>query len=200
MAEVAAVDFLARHSAPAGSFHSALQLRHRMKRVYRPKGIQPAIDSRWSLIPRQEQESIATSIASSTLAPAPSGSIQVDDFPQIPPQIPPQLPTPPPTNGINPPQITGVVPGATTSNRVAGTQNGAEAPAKTQKAKAACTPSPTKSLVPSASTSCLAFAQIHLIKVPQRGLHAHMLSEMARLILIPTCSRDQMPHRTCLNR
>ncbi|PSR85865.1 hypothetical protein PHLCEN_2v5341 [Hermanssonia centrifuga] len=46
-------------------------------------------------------------------------------------------------------------PGTTTSNRVAGTDAPAQAPAKTQTGKPSCTPSPTKSLAPSASTYIL---------------------------------------------
>lgn len=83
-------------------------------------------------------------------APATPPLLPTNALPSLPSPLPdvpvaPSLPTSPPKPG-NP------VAGTTTRKGVAGTQAPAEAHAKTTQGKAACTPSPTQSLAPSAST------------------------------------------------
>ncbi|GJE86013.1 chondroitin AC/alginate lyase-like protein [Phanerochaete sordida] len=67
----------------------------------------------------------------------------------VPTLLPTAMPEAPPASPLPPARST------STSNRVVGTQAPAAAPAKTQAQKTSCTPSPTKSLAPSATwTTC----------------------------------------------
>lgn len=89
-------------------------------------------------------------------APPAGGLPSLPSLPVVP--ILPGLPQPPAVTAMPPAAPTlappvPAIPGSSTStsHRVVGTQAPAQAPAKTEKGKSQCTPSPTKSLAPSAS-------------------------------------------------
>ena len=115
---------------------------HRIRRMHRMHMIKRA---GMETIHRRQLEGLegSASLTSSIVTSSPSGNVSASmaDLP-----FTPTLPLDPDV-----PQATGLLPTTSTSDKVAGTQAPAQAPAKTQNAQAKCTPSPTKSLAPSAS-------------------------------------------------
>ncbi|KAI0348647.1 chondroitin AC/alginate lyase [Trametopsis cervina] len=142
--EIAAVNFIARPPSKRDSFPTAPKAPHRMRRIHRLN----ALASR-ECTGTDDQPGVEDSVQSSS----PTLSVQPTGDPSASMADIPSLPTDPPIPDV--PRATGLFPTTTTANKVAGTQAPAEAPAKTQQGKSNCTPSPTKSLAPSATwTTC----------------------------------------------
>ncbi|EKM60952.1 uncharacterized protein PHACADRAFT_156084 [Phanerochaete carnosa HHB-10118-sp] len=131
-AETVNANFLVHDAGSLQSRTNIFGSHHRMKRVRRssPHGSS-------SYVPHSNHARRQASVPDSTTTAVP---------------IPPILPTTMPESPTTVP-----LPGSTTStsNHVVGTQAPAQAPAETQQKKTSCTPSPTKSLAPSATwTTC----------------------------------------------
>ncbi|KAI0704924.1 alginate lyase-domain-containing protein [Cytidiella melzeri] len=136
--EIAAVNFAVKLPIRRGP--STQLFEHRMKRVHRTVTRRGC-----AKVYRRQEDEILSGSATSDLSVDGTSASAADT---------PSVPTAPPSEP-NVPQITGFLPTTSTSNRVAGTQAPAQAPAKTQDGQSGCTPSPTKSLAPSATwTTC----------------------------------------------
>lgn len=146
--EIAAINFFVK---PGGS--------QRMKRVHRMRALERRIEEDGP----QETGSPACFMSSS--GPIVTGSSS-DTSASV--EGLPSMPTTPPNPDV--PRVPGLLPTTSTSNKVAGTQAPAQAPAKTQDSQSKCTPSPTKSLAPSASECRRLFTGLNLTDLNSRSL------------------------------